>query len=309
MVILAISTSIYAEPIVYEPVRELRGDDGFVNGVTSSPDGGTVVVAYDDGKVRLINPLSPNQDHRFFTGQGPVYSVAIRGDGRVLATAGFDGTIRTWDLLKGKELQVFRGHTGWINAVTFAATGRELFSAGRDCTVRRWDAATGKCLRVMKDYPSEVFAVAASPDGRWFASDKGDSISVRLPETGREVAGGIPGQWGINTVLFGPGPNAVVTSGYDGKVWQWDMTAATVAHEVAVEGGPIISVALTGDGGTLAALCTGDRTVKLLETKSWKVTGHLPGVAYPTGGVAFSADGRWLVAAGGDSPIRIWRRH
>jgi len=306
---LAVSTSIYAESVGYELVRELRGDGGFVNGVACSPDGGTVVVACDNGKVTLINPLSANRDRSFPTGQGPIYSVAIRGDGRVLATAGFDGTIRTWDLLSGKELQVCRGHMGWINAVTFAAAGRELVSAGRDCTVRSWEADTGKCLRIMTDYPSEVFSVAVSKDGRWFASDKGDSISVRLFETGREVVGGIPGQWGINTLLFGPGPDAVITSGYDGKVWQWNLTAATVAHEVAVEGGPIISVAIPADGGTLAALCTGDRTVKLLDTKSWKVVGHLPGVAYPTGGVAFSADGRWLVAAGGDSPVRIWRRH
>jgi WD40 repeat protein len=279
-----------------------------VNGVACSPDGSVVALAGDDGKVRLLNSETGAALRTLTAHRGAAYSVAISPDGRMLASAGFEGTIRVWDLASGRELRAFTGHKGWVNAIAFAAGGRELVSAGRDSTVRLWDVASGSSLRVIDDYQSEVFAVAASADGRWLASDKGDSFSVREIRTGKQIADGAPGQWGINTLVFGPRAHELMTSGYDGKLWRWDITASAVAGTVPIDGGPIISIAVSGDGLLLAALCSGDRTVKIFDTASWKMISRLDGTSYPVGTAAFSADGKWLAAGGGDSPVRVWRR-
>jgi WD40 repeat protein len=162
-------------------------------------------------------------------------------------------------------------------------------------------------LRVI-DYPSEAFTVAAASGNKLFASDKGNSFSLREIATGSEIAAGAPGQWGINTVVFSPRGSQLITSGYDGVVWVWNIAKAKLDEHIPVEGTPIISLAITGNGSLLAALCSGNARVVLFDTATWKELGHLPGVSYPAGSVVFSADGRLLAAGGGDSPIRIWQR-
>jgi WD40 repeat protein len=316
VVVMAVATNSAARPqerqyslaanTRYEEVRTLRGA-GYVNALAVSRNGELFALARDDGKVTLFH-LASGEVIRTLEHPGAVYAVAFSPDSRVLATGGFDETIRLWELSGGREATRLQGHEGWVNAVAFTPDGRRLVSAGRDSTVRVWDVASGKILRVVADYPSEIFAVATSSDGQWLASDKGDSFCIRDVRTGREIADGAPGQWGINTLVFRPGSNELITSGYDGKIWAWGIAAGKVDHDEAITGGPVIAIAITTDGSLMAALCTGDRTVKLFDTRTWKQIGSLEGVSYPTGGVAFSGDGRWLAAGGGDSPVRVWRR-
>lgn len=295
-----------ANPL-YEPVRVLSGKTGYVNSLALSASGKFLAMACDDGKARLWN-FASGEEIRALTGhRGAVYAVAISPNGRMLATGSLDETIKLWELPSGIEVHTLRGHDGWINAVAFTADGRELISAGRDSTVRIWDVSSGKNLRVIDDYPSEVFAVAVSPDGRWLASDKGNSFSIREIGTGREVADGAAEQWGINTLAFSRS-DELMTNGYDGKLWVWGVSARKVENDVAIEGGPVISIAISGDGLLLAASCSGDKTVKVFNTRSWKEIRRLEGVSYPIGSVAFSADGSVLAAGGGDSPVRLWRR-
>jgi len=292
----------------YELFRVLKEPTGYVNSLAFSPDGSFLFVASDDGGVTQWSAASGEPMRVWNEGRGAVYSVAISPDGRMLAMGGLDETIRLRELSSGRELASLKGHDGWINAVAFTPDGRELVSAGRDSSVRIWEVSTGKNLRAMKDYPSEVFALAVSPDGRLLASDKGDSFSIRDLATGREVADGAPGQWGITTLGFAPGSDELLTSGYDGKLWSWAGAGNRVVSKAAIGGGPVISIAIRADGLLLAALCSGDKTVKVFDTRSWIETGHLDGISYPTGSVAFSADGRYLAAGGGDSPVRVWRR-
>jgi WD40 repeat protein len=237
--------------------------------------------------------------------KGPVYSVAISRDGKTLATAGYDETIRLWQLPSGREIRALTGHHGWINSVAFTSDGHELFSAGRDRTLRAWDVVTGKMLR-MVEHPSELFSVAAGK--RWFASDKENSFSLREIETGKEISAGAPGQWGINTVVFHPNQAQLMSGGYDGVLWVWNIRDAKVEQQIKVEGSPIISLAITADGSLVAALCSGNGSVALFDTSTWKETARLPGVTYPVGSVVLSDDGRMLAAGGGDSPVRIWKR-
>jgi WD40 repeat protein len=291
----------------YALVHVLVRDAGYVNGMACTPDGALLAVASDDGRVTLWNTASGKLVRVLSGHKGAVYAVAISPDGAMVATGGFDETIRVWELSSGRERRALVGHQGWINAVAFTADGRTLLSAGRDRTVRVWDVGLEKMVRVI-DYPSEVFTVAAGPGSGLFASDKGDSFAIREITTGSEIAAGAPGQWGINTVVFSPRRPQLITGGYDGVLWVWNIRNTKLDNRVTVEGSPVISLATTGNGSLLAALCSGNATVVLFDTDSWKELGRFKGVSYPVGSVVFSADGRILAAGGGDSPIRIWRR-
>jgi dipeptidyl aminopeptidase/acylaminoacyl peptidase len=296
-----------ADPLRYALVHILARDPGYVNGMACTPDGSLLAVASDDGRVTLWNTASGSLVRVLRGHKGAVYAVAISSDGAMIATGGFDETIRVWELSSGRERRTLTGHQGWINAVAFTVDGRRLLSAGRDRTVRVWDVGLGKMLRVM-DYPSEVFMVAAGPRNRLFASDKGDSFSIREITTGSEISAGATGQSGIDSVVFSPRRPQLITSGYDGVLWVWDIHNGKLEDHVPLEGSPVISLATTGNGSLLAALCSGNATVVLFDTATWKELGRLKGVSYPVGSVVFSADGRILAAGGGDSPIRIWQR-
>ena len=291
----------------YALVHTLPRTVGYVNGMACSRDGSLLAIANDDGQVTLWNTESGTLMRVLKEGEGAVYAVAISPDGTTLATAGFDGMIRLWAALSGRVLQIFTGHQGWINSVAFTSDGRMLISGGRDRTLRVWEITSGKTLQVV-EYPSEVFTVAADHDGAFFASDKGNSFSLRDSKTGREVAGGAPGQWGINTLVFSPRRPLLISSGYDGFLWVWNIADAKVERRVEIGGSPIISLATIGDGKALAVLCTGSGIVALYDTASWHEEARLQGVTYPIGSVVMSEDGRILAAGGGDSPVRIWHR-
>jgi WD40 repeat protein len=278
---------------------------GYINALACTSDGSLLAVAGDDGRVTLWNTDNGSMVRELRGHKGPVYAIAITQDNSTIATAGYDETIRIWQLASGRELRTLTGHKGWINAVAFTSDGHTLFSAGRDRSLRTWDVDTGKMLR-MVEHPSEVFTVAArSP---WFAADKGNSVSLREIETGTEITSGIPGQWGINTIVFNPDHPQLLTGGYDGVLWVWDISQAKIEQRIKVEGSPIISLATTGEGSLVAALCTGNGMVILFDTATWKETERLKGVTYPIGSVVLSADGHLLAAGGGDSPVRIWKR-
>ena len=291
----------------YALLHVLRHDAGYVNGIACTPDGSLLAVASDDGRVTIWNTASGDLVRVLRDHKGAVYSVAFSPDGTTIATAGFDGIIRLWETSSGRDRRALSGHKGWINAIAYTADGRNLLSAGRDRTVRIWDIGTSKMLQVI-EYPSEVFTVAAGPGGRLFASDEENSFSIREIATGKELPSGAPEQWGINTVVFNPSRAQLVSGGYDGFLWVWDIQSAKLDQHIQIEGSPVISLAATGDGSLLAALCSGNATVVLFDTANWKQLERLDGVSYPVGSVVVSADGRILAAGGGDSPIRIWRR-
>ena len=305
---LAISAGCCEAASEYELLRTLPSLHGFVNSLAIDQDGTVLAIASDSGAVTLWDVGSGEAMRTLGGHGGAVYTVAFGPNGRLLATGGLDSTARLWDAVTGRELHSLKGHIGWINAVAFAADGTQLLSAGRDSSLRIWDVATGRELRVIDDYSSEVFTVAASPNGRWLASDKGDSFCIREIGTAHEISEGASAQWGINTIVFSPASDELMSAGYDGKLWVWNIAEHKVVRTVVVEGGPVISIAIRPDGLLLALLCSGDRTIKFLDTRTWTETARLPGVAYPTGSVVFSGDGNVLAAGGGDSPVRIWRR-
>jgi hypothetical protein len=120
--------------------------NGGVNVVAFSPDGHLLAAAYNDGYVRLWNPVtaqavgSPLPADTGPGGSG--YGMAFSPDGKLLATGETDGYVQLWNPATGQAvgapLLADTGPTGGVDGVAFSPDGKLLASADADGTVRTW---------------------------------------------------------------------------------------------------------------------------------------------------------------------------
>jgi WD40 repeat protein len=91
----------------------------------------------------------------------------------------------------------------------------------------------------------------------------------------------------------------------DDTVRLWDV-ATGKARATLIGTGPVLSVAFSPDGQTLAAASGDDNTVRLWDVASEKTRTTLTGHTGAVLSVAFSPDGRSLATGSSDHTARLW---
>jgi WD40 repeat protein len=278
-----------------------------VGDLAFSPDGRTLAVAgfgEDGGVVRLWDTLTATTVGGVFGGgQKTAPVVAFHPDGRSLITGEFDGAVSQWGLDVSYQVVVTR-HDDEATAVAISADGKVVASAGYDGDLR---------LRNMENYESigpelvvpggAVLAVALAPDGRTVATGGADG-SVRIWDVLDDALRGhiASNAAGVTAVAYSPDGSLLASSTYS-EVRLWDpTTGAPVGDPLSSGNGE--SLAFSPDGQVLAATAD-EGAIELWDPAG--IQRHEPLHGHPDGvaDLAFSADGHWLAAAGGDE-VRIW---
>lgn len=114
-------TSLREDSGLVNSAALLRGHNGPVNSVASSPDGKLIVSAGEDGTVRVWDACTENEAIPYLRGHaGVVFCVAMSpAGGKLIASAGHDETVRVWNALSEREqktMVVFRGHSAPVSA-------------------------------------------------------------------------------------------------------------------------------------------------------------------------------------------------
>ncbi len=272
---------------------------GTLNASALTPDGRRIAVSAKlSGALFVLNAATGRSIARHTSAHAsPIAAMAFSGDGARLATADAEGTIKIWADVeklgsKSAALLKLKGHQGAINTVGFSSDNKRLVTASADKTARVWDLDNaGAAIRPLEGLSNgSSFAIGFSPDGQLIAAANGRSVRLWDAATGRLVRELSPGgEGGVASVAFSPSDNRLLAVGYGGDakvsyVALWDI-----------------------DAGTERARLTGATDLPNFPVD--EDTG-------PVGALAFSPDGKYLVAGFGvknyfrsavyPNPLKVW---
>lgn len=281
------------------PAQELRGHGGPVRAVAVSGDGHFAMTGSFDQSAILWSLADGTADAVLRFHQGAVNAVAaIPGPG--FATGAEDGRIALWRGNAAEPAQVFEGHKGPVAALAVSANGGALASASWDETVRVTALRDGK-VRVLEGHRGPVNGVAFLPGGGIVSAGYDATLRIWPADAGAEQVVTLPAP--LNGVVVAPDGEIAVAAA-DGRLRLFSPDGEARA-EIAIGETPLIALALSADGATIAA--GGLRgQVALIDRAARRIRATLIGPGLPVWSLAFLPDGKQLLSGGADRLVRRW---
>jgi WD40 repeat protein len=266
-------------------------------GIEFSPDGRLLGVAGIDGIVSIVNADTGDEERRLsLPGHPPFLNVAFSPDAtRVGAAPNFGGVaVPIWDVETGHRVLELPVEDAF--GIAFSPDGSAITTSGSGGAIQVWDARTGQALTSLDGHQGEVWGVAYSPDGRLLASVADDGVRVWNVGESQELLNLRGHEGTVFGVRFEPDGRHLVTSGVDGTVRVWDVSAAG-SHELLTIGdwwGGFEDADFSPDGTRLATIGWGG-------FRQWEAhTGSPVSAAGPdgSGGFSFGPEGTHYVTEG-----------
>jgi WD40 repeat protein/DNA-binding SARP family transcriptional activator len=138
----------------------------FISIVVWSPDGKQVALGLEDGKARVWNAISGEEELLLAGHTDAIWYVAWSPSGDRIVTGSVDRTVRIWDSTTGKEQLTFTGHEDIILSAEWSPDGSRIASSDVSSgKVIVWNSSTGEQILMFsnhQDFASPIW----SPDGK-----------------------------------------------------------------------------------------------------------------------------------------------
>jgi WD40 repeat protein len=250
----------------------------WIRALAFSPDGASILSGGDE--LRLWDGVTgERRGDPLLAGGAEVTDVAFSPDGISFVSSDADGTVRIWDASSGEQQrELLKAHDeAEVWAVAFSPDGGTIASGGEDGAIRLWDAPTGQLRQQLVP-------------GRQRGSTR----------TSRDA---VP----ITSLAFGRDGALLVAGADDGAARFWDVADGAL---LAGAGMAADSVTVDPEGSTVVAASSGTLGV-------WEIVDVEQPLGGPTftlmrpalplsGAVAFSPDGRLVVAGNEDGSVQVW---
>ena len=310
-------------------LQTLTRHGGVVWGVAFSPDGQKLSTtnARGDGTVTIWTAASGQPASTVTASAGALYSVAFTPDGERLGSADQHGSVKIWNPKTGNQLLSLEPRLAAVTSIAWSPAGDRLACASADGTVKMWNdtmADVSPLLARKRFDPSNFQSnIGAINNAEFTASGV---VNVLEKATGRVISTLNGHVKPVIAAAFSPDGRRIATAGRDGAVKLWETATGQEVGSFEADTDEIRSLAFSSDGWELAAVGNGG-LVKLWdarpagsgrnasEFKDWRAElEHDSRFRLPVGQfrassnvrkLAFSPDGRVLLIADPDRPVRI----
>lgn len=321
---------IHVWPLAGGPDAVLQ-HDGPVHALLFSPRDQALLAAGADRMIHVWRHGGREQVLRGHT--EPVVALVLSADGHTLASTSRDHTVRTWQL-KNPYQTVLASRQGTVWEVDVHPGGGLIASAGEDGSVRLWTSDGAAVRQTLAGFSDLARSVRFSPDGRWLAAGShGGQVRVWEVLTDgpgvqlRERAAFVADPEGVGAVAFSREGGLLLTTGLGGKerAWQPGTGQPAQAAKPWIDEGPALAgqlrleeilpgpgqwvndAAVSPDRSRLA-VAVEDGQVQLWDLATRRRRRSLLGHDGSATSVVFSPRGDFLISAGADETVRIWRQ-
>ncbi len=288
-------------------VQDLKEFKGLIITLNTSPDGKTLIVASNDGKITAVDLDKLETKYSQSLRVNPYSNIAFSSDGKLFAVANQE-KIFLYQTETGKDLKTLRGHTGNISSLAISPDNRILVSvSGEDWTIKIWDLEQGTLIKDIGEDVGPVTTVAFEPRGKFFVTGAigndrtikfWDSKTLKLLKTS-------PQQPGFIYSLGFTSDGRQLVAAVRNFVKAWNLSTDKERWTVRATSLDLNQVVVSPDN-RLLAIASREGNVVIMNINQGKRLATLTGHQGWVQSVSFSPDGKTLYSGAEDKIVKIW---